>query len=317
MLEKLKHLFRDESGSVIVLVTLALIALVASMALVIDVGLTYAQRIKASNAVDAAVIAGVRELPQEPLAAIVVAQNYAQMNGLQLEEVTFSISEDQRSLSGWVDKVQPMHFARLLGINTGKVQAAATARVGPVGSLPPKVGGVPLAVLQDEIVFGESMTIKEGAGEGTEGWYGCLDFLSLTGGNGGANDYQHYLSYGYDGSGDIRYGTLILEEPGVMSGPTSEAVNYRINKCKNECDRECIAEDHDPDCPRVVITMVGELYDKKIFEICTFAGFFLEDVTGQGKDSIIQGQYVSCYIPGAEIDESITDNGVYTLELCK
>lgn len=315
MLKTFKELTRNQSGSVIILVTLALVALVASMALVIDVGLVFAQRIKASNAVDAAVLAGVRELPADPAEAIEIAQNYAQMNGLKPGEISFGISEDQRSLSGWVAKEQPMHFARLLGINAGQVQAHATARLGPIGSLPPNAGGVPLGVSQQELVFGETVTLKEGGGSGTEGWYGCLDFLSLTGGNGGAADYRRYLSYGYDGSGYIGYGTLVLEEPGVMSGPTSTGVNYRISKCINECDRECTAEDHDPDCPRVVIAMVGELYDKKFFQVHSFAGFFLEDVTGQGNDSIIRGQYIGCYVPGAEIDETITDNGVYTMEL--
>lgn len=56
MLKTLKEVINNQSGSVIVLVTLALLALVASMALVIDVGLVFAQRIKASNAIDAAVI---------------------------------------------------------------------------------------------------------------------------------------------------------------------------------------------------------------------------------------------------------------------
>ena len=95
MLKTLKEVINNQSGSVIVLITLALLALVASMALVIDVGLVFAQRIKASNAIDAAVMAGVRELPQDPLAAIEVAQTYAQMNGLEIEEVDFEISEDQ------------------------------------------------------------------------------------------------------------------------------------------------------------------------------------------------------------------------------
>lgn len=315
MLKTLKEVINNQSGSVIVLVTLALLALVASMALVIDVGLVFAQRIKASNAIDAAVMAGVRELPQDPLAAIEVAQTYAQMNGLEIEEVDFEISEDQRSLRGWVNKEQPMYFAKVLGIKSGQVQAKATARLGPIGSLPPNAGGVPLGVSQEELVFGETVTLKEGGGGGTEGWYGCLDFLSLTGGNGGAADYQHYLSYGYDGSGYIAYGTLVLEEPGVMSGPTSKAVNYRINKCKDECDRDCTPEDYAPDCPRVVITMVGELVDKKYFEIHSFAGFFLQEVAGQGKDNIIRGQYIGLYIPGAEIDEEMSDNGVYTMEL--
>ena len=61
--------------------------------------------------------------------------------------------------------------------------------------------------------------------------------------------------------------------------------------------------------------MVGELVDKKYFEIHSFAGFFLQEVAGQGKDNIIRGQYIGLYIPGAEIDEEMSDNGVYTMEL--
>ncbi len=317
MRKTLRRLLKDDSGSVIVLVTLGMVALIACMALVIDAGVVYAGRMKASNAVDAAVLAGVRELPGDPVAAQDIAEYYLQLNGVdpEADDVTFNISEDCHSITVEVMKEHPMHFARILGINVGEVKAYATARVGAAGSLPPNVGVAPLAVLQDEVVFGEVVTIKDGAGDGTQGWYGCLDLLSLTGGNGGAADYGYYLSHGYDGTGYISYGTLVLEEPGVMSGPTLTGISYRIDKCKNECDRECTAEDHDPNCPRIIIVIVGGLHDKKYFEVQSFAGFFLSDVPGNGVDSTIQGQFVSRDVIGAEIGDAVVDNGVHTMEL--
>ena len=51
MLKGLKQLFRDESGAAIVIVTIALLVIIGCMALVIDVGVVYAERIQGSNAV--------------------------------------------------------------------------------------------------------------------------------------------------------------------------------------------------------------------------------------------------------------------------
>jgi hypothetical protein len=195
MLKGLKQLFRDESGAAIVIVTIALLVIIGCMALVIDVGVVYAERIQASNAVDAAVLAGVGELPLNPGNALAIAQNYALANGLSSEQVVFQIQDSGKSIRGIVDYDQPMYFARVFNIYSAKVKPTAKARVGPAGQLGAGMGVVPIAVEQDEIVFDKPMTLKEGGGSGEQGWYGCLDLVSLTKpSGGGASEYEHYLT---------------------------------------------------------------------------------------------------------------------------
>ncbi len=70
-----KHL-DNEKGVSQIIVVVALSALIGASALVIDVGSAMAERIKLSNAVDAAALAGGLELPVDPDAAIAQAEAY-------------------------------------------------------------------------------------------------------------------------------------------------------------------------------------------------------------------------------------------------
>ncbi|KUG04647.1 hypothetical protein ASZ90_017931 [hydrocarbon metagenome] len=314
----LNKIVREDSGAIMVMVALGLVAMIGCMALVIDAGAGYAAGMKASNAADAAVLAGVQELPDDPDDALVKAQNYIQLNGVDLADVTFSISEDHKSITGDVNKEQDMYFARIFGINTKNLKAHAKAKVGPATKLGEGTGVVPIGVLQDEIIYDKPMTLKEGGGEGEQGWYGCLNLNSITDDHGGSDVYEHFLTYGYDGDGYIGYGTLILEENGNMSGGTGDGIGYRLQKCQDECDRVCTAEDYDPECPRLVIVPVGKMIDKKNFQVESFVAFFLSNEPGNGNESIITGQFIKpVNIPGAEVDDTIKDNGVYARVLCE
>ncbi len=316
-------LIKDESGAVMVLVALGLVVIMGAAALVVDAGMVYAARMKASNAVDAAVLAGVGELPDNPASALTVAQTYVQANGIALDDVTFDLDYNvdgskAYSVTGDVDREMDLFFARALGINTGQVKAHAKARVGSATKLGAGTGVVPIGVLQEDIKYNEPMVMKEGGGSGDQGWYGSLDLESLTGGNGGSSTYEKYLTYGYDGKGTIGYDTLILEENGNMNSANKNAIKYRMDLCAAECDRECNPYDYDPDCPRLVVVPVGYMEDKKNFHVTSFAAFFIMDYTGNGNDNYITGQFVKpYYVTGAEIDDSIVDNGVYTRVLCE
>ncbi len=319
MIKTLNKFIRDDSGAVMVLVALGLVALIGSMALVIDAGVGYAARMKASNAVDAAVLAGSQELPDDPTAALNAAKNYVSLNGVDLADVTFSIGEDHRSITGDINREQDMYFAHIFGINTRNLKAHAKVKVGPATKLGAGTGVVPIGVLQDDIKYNQPIVMKEGGGSGLQGWYGSLDLESLTGGNGGSSTYEHYLTYGYDGEGTVGYNTLILEENGNMNSANANAIEYRMDLCAAECDVECTPENYDPDCPRFVVVPVGYMEaDNKHFHVTSFAAFFIMDYTGNGKDNYITGQFIKpYYITGAEVDDTITDNGVYARVLCE
>ncbi len=316
-------LFKEESGAVMVMVALGLVVIMGAAAMVIDAGMLYFERAKASNAVDAAVLAGVQELPDNPNTALSVAQNYVQLNGIDPAKVPFYLGYNDEgkaiSLTGDVDEIMNMFFARAIGINEGEVKAHAKARVGPATKLGAGTGVVPIGVLQDDIKYDQPITMKEGGGNGLQGWYGSLDLESLTGGNGGSSTYEHYLTYGYDGEGTVGYNTLILEENGNMNSANKDAIKYRMDLCAAECDVECTPENYDPDCPRLVVVPVGYMEaDNKHFHVTSFAAFFIMDYTGNGNDNYITGQFIKpYYISGAEVDDTITDNGVYARVLCE
>ena len=65
--------FKDESGVILVLVVAGMTAFLGLLGLVIDLGQIYMERVRLSRAVDAAVFAGVQELPGQPEQAVAKA----------------------------------------------------------------------------------------------------------------------------------------------------------------------------------------------------------------------------------------------------
>ncbi len=329
----LKRFIRDDSGAIMVLVAIGLVVLIGSMALVIDAGTVYAERMKASNAVDAAVLAGVRELPGNPDAARAVAQQYAQANGLESGQVSFKIEDGGKAIKGTVDKEQNMFFARVFGIDSAEVKPSAKAKVGIAGSLSADSGVVPIGVKEGTFTVGEETTLKWKGGAGDKGWYGCLDLdtNAQTGDHsgGGANTYKEYLMNGYDkklSTKDVKF-----VETGAMVGPTDTAIQDRVTRCHDDCGTTpcCTADSFKPDCPRIIITPVGEVSDdpggNRTFKITGFAAFFVESYeekkeynleTGKNEKSIhLTGTFIERVESSADIDDDAEDYGVYAAQL--
>ena len=107
----------NEKGSVLVYVTIALVALLGFTALTVDGGTGYVTKSKLQNAVDAAALAGAQQLPSHPDQAIADAQDYASKNGIDLakDNVTFSIENDDHSIKVAVQRTTPTYFARVFG----------------------------------------------------------------------------------------------------------------------------------------------------------------------------------------------------------
>ena len=70
----------EESGQVIVLFVLSLVALLGIAGLVLDVGTAWVEKRHDQAAVDAAVLAAAAELPESTSAATAAAQDYATRN---------------------------------------------------------------------------------------------------------------------------------------------------------------------------------------------------------------------------------------------
>jgi len=305
------QLIKTESGTVAVLLALAMIVLAGFTALVTDAGLLYMNQGKLENGLDSAVLAGAQELPFDPQAALDAAGQYAEMNGINEEEFTFELSPDYRSISGNAERRVGMLFARVLGVDGAGVKATARARVDPVSA----VNGVaPFGVLNYDYSFGDVILLKEGAGGNFyAGWYGALSL-----GGTGASIYLENVRHGYDG--EIKIGDVIQIEAGNMSGPTKQGIEYRISQCSHtpSCTMDCFADG----CPRILIIPIINIeeidYGGHVFSVRVvgFGAFLVDEYVGHGNDNEVRGTFIRYVIPGTGSD-SASDFGLYEAKLCE
>ncbi len=278
---------RGERGSVVVLLALAFTALTGFAALVTDVGIIYAQHAHLQNAVDAAALAGVQELPGDPAQAQAVAEEYAQRNGVQAIEVTFAAYNTQISVRA--KENVPAYLAVIWGVQSTAIGAEAKAMMVAPTSL---TGIVPLSIEEQSLEYGVEYQLKEGGGEGDHGWYGPVQLSGQ-----GAQNYETDLEHGYQGV--ISVGQVLDVEHGNISGKTAEAMAYRMDE--DEREPRNTFEDHDPDAPEIVYVPVVKIRSHQgnsvhEVEVVGFAAFFLEGVAGMGHESIITGRFIKTIV---------------------
>jgi len=294
---------KRERGSVVILVALGLTTLLGFGALVTDVGMFYAQKAKLQNAVDAAALAGVQELPKDPSRAEQFAQDYATRNNVSDITVDFEARNSKIIVSA--KKKVPTYLARIWGITEGNLSATARAIMLPPSSIS---GAVPLSIEKQDFVYGETYTLKFGSGEetsgtGYEGWFGPLRLN----GN-GAKDYTTDLANGYNGTFSI--GQIVDIENGNMSGPTKTGVEERLAR-DTRVPRNTF-NNYDRDAPEIIYVPIIEVINKSSgtvsqVKIVGFAGFFLEGVAGNGTESIISGRFVKTLVPNKQSSGLLSD----------
>jgi Flp pilus assembly protein TadG len=222
----LGRLRNQKRGFVIVMTAAMLAALVGLTALVVDLGLLYATRVKLTNLADAAALAGVQELPRNNGAAYASASEYAQLNGKTGDRV------DIRVLNGTTVAVKatrtvPLMFAGIFGLATCDVSGAAAARVNPVSRL---TGTVPFGLVRQTLVYGQVYTIKIGSGTASGNYHGNFGALAL--GGTGASVFRDNIKYGSDVS--IQVGDWVTTETGNMVGPTKQGISYRYTRTRRD-----------------------------------------------------------------------------------
>ncbi|SHI69308.1 pilus assembly protein TadG-related protein [Desulfofundulus thermosubterraneus] len=299
-----------ERGTIIILVAAAMTALLASLALVVDVGHTAVQKSRLQKALDAAALAGARFLPDDPEAARARAVEYAAYNGVELEAGDVSFSDGNLKIICSKERPVDLFFGPALGIDSWSIRARSAARVGAVKS----AGGypvLPLGILDQELAFGQLYTLKYGGGMGTQGWYGALDITrnpaqfpdpgaehrTIPGGT-GARDYEDNLGRGV--SFNLKVGDRLYEKTGNMSGPTRDGLEERLKACPVH-GASCWSSPPDwrtssSDCARFVIIPVLRYLNPRgnepDFEIVGFAAFFIEGQPGSGNDCVINGRFL-------------------------
>ena len=164
----------NERGAVQILVALALTALLGSAALVVDVGVAMTKRISLSNGLDAAALAGGADLPGNPTKAVATAKQYLTANGINLNDVTITLTNSNTKMTLLGKETLNTMFAKALGVSTTTVEADSAIMVGAVTSV--TGGGLrPLTIPDQPLVYGQQVVLKEAAGGATAGNFNAVD----------------------------------------------------------------------------------------------------------------------------------------------
>lgn len=293
----------DEKGNTAVILCIAFTVLLGIAAYVIDIGIVYIERVKLSNALDAAVLAAAQELPNNRDKARLTAEEYLEKNGVEIEDANINISADNKSIEVQGKKGVKHLFAPILGINNSTVEVGNKGIIAPIKTV--KGGIKPFAVEYFAYTYGDEIVLKQGAGSGYHGNYGPVAL-----GGSGASIFKNNALYGY--SGALSVGDYIDTETGNMSGATNDIKNYINSEFStfNNFSKNSI---------RVwTIPLVDSLYvdGRKSVQIVGFGEFFVEAVDKGSSSMDITGRFVR-YVVKGDADLEINDTGVYGVKLVK
>lgn len=124
---------RNEHGQATVLTVIFLVALLAAVAMVLDVGSWFRAQRATQSAADASALAAAQALPESTGTAGALASQYLGSNGGGAGEFSFSsknVANDTIRVK--VTRQAPGVFAKLFGINSVDVHAKASARAGGI-----------------------------------------------------------------------------------------------------------------------------------------------------------------------------------------
>lgn len=295
----MKELINNQRGSVTVMTVAALTVLLGFAALVIDVGFLYVNRAELVNMADAAALAGLQDLPGDTARAEASSREYAAQNGCSGDRVNITVPSD-KVVTVAVKRTVALNFAKVLGLDSVELHAEAAAVLRPASGV---IGVVPFGVVKQDFIYGQTYSLKVGAGDGYTGNY---DALAL--GGTGSRTYTDNIKYGYDAK--LSVGQWISTETGNMSGGTVEGVNYRINS-----DPAATYNTAEQGSPRIVVVPLIETITNDTgrhdVKIVGFAGFFLEGVSGSGTLNNVSGKFMRLVMAG-DTSGTAPDYGVYS-----
>lgn len=282
---------RSDEGQVVLVTVASVVSLILLMALVVDLGVVYLRKIQLSNAADAAALAGVQALPEDPTKALALSTEYADSNGIDGQFTALAVSKDMCGVDVRIGYKQPMLFARLAGIDFADLEIEASAKVNPIYKV---FGARPLGIVDKDFIHGKAYMLKFGAGIASDpsGFFEHGNYGALALGNNGASNYQDNIEEGY--LGWLEVGQEIDTEPGNMSGPTRKGIQNLLKQCPHT--PQCTFANRRDDCPRHIVVPIvnsdADLSGRSPLSVTGFAYFFLEDLSGSGQDAFIIGRFV-------------------------
>ena len=235
----------SERGQGLILAALGMAVLLGFTAMAVDVGLFLHDRRSLQNAADAASLAGVPFLPNNPGAAEAAARQWAANNGINLEEITaVEFADGNTLIRVRVQRDVPAMFARVLGFANFEAHAVAAAQIGSMNGV---TGLAPFGVLEGAVQYcslpppvGCLSTLKYDVND-TGATIGDLDF---DGDGGGANEVNEMIKGGNQNplcsinepSPPPGCPTGEGQKPGNSTGQIRDAINWRISQTTSQCD---------------------------------------------------------------------------------
>lgn len=296
---------KNKKGNSSIIMLLMITVLLGIMSFSVDAGLLYYEKGKLQSAVDSAALAAVSVFEEGETKMLEEAYKYAALNNVDPVDMTVSISENRRSVTVSTQKTVSLYFAKIFGVSNAEVKAGAGAAAGPISSTK---GVRPFAVENQEFVYGQPYTLKEGGGDGSTGNYGSVGL-----GDTGASNYRNVLINGY--SDRLSIGDEIETEPGNMSGPTLDGLKSIMESDLNEHSEDL--SKLEVNCPRLIKIPIVNSMDvdgRSTVTVVGFAAFFLDSIEEESGQTEITGRFVKTIDEG-EIDQSAEDCGLFGVKL--
>lgn len=294
---------KPKKGNASVILCILITVIFGFAAFALDIGLVYTEKVKLSNAMDSAALAGALELPSNEVKAKALAQDYLRKNGVDTNNIAIGIAADKKSIQ-IAGTVNVKHlFAPIIGIQSSNISAGNSAIIGPVKSV--KGGIRPFAVQKFNFSYGDLITLKTGAGDGYSGNYGTVAL-----GGTGNNVFRNNALYGYNGT--IAVGDYIDTETGDMAGTANEIKNYINSEISsfNNFPRNSIRIWTIPIVNSFMVNGRGQI------QVSGFAEFYVEDIYKKSGNIEIRGRFIQ-YVINAPIDTKLNDTGLYGARLSK
>lgn len=157
-MKKLFSRLKDESGQALVLVAVSLVVILGATAFSVDVGMAFNAKAKLQAAADAAALAGAQDLPSSSV-AVASAENYAGLNGVQVDEVQVVTPYNGNLNRIEVTCTQQFEyfFAKVLGFYTKDIVVRAVAEKNPQW----EGDALPFMNLDDNYSVNPNMTLWE------------------------------------------------------------------------------------------------------------------------------------------------------------
>ncbi|MBN2795030.1 MAG: Tad domain-containing protein [Clostridia bacterium] len=292
---------KRQEGNVIILVTLMMFAIMGIIATVVDIGVVYAEQAKLSKALDAAILAGGQELPGRPDLARSIMELYLVENGVNVEDVVIEIDLDNMGAQITGNRDVDLFFAKIIGFTTANVDSASRIELGYASSA--KGGLRPFAVTKFDYQFGDTVILKEGAGDSYHGNFGAV----ALGGTGTSVLLDNAL-YGYDGV--VKIGDYISTEPGNMASIIPPLKCY-ISSFTDTFETMERGTDRIWTIPLVDSL---EVDGRDVVLVVGFGQFFIERVDKKAGKGELVGRFIQ-YVTNGEIDQTIDNTGTFGMKL--